>query len=108
MELENCAAACALQDGCRTLGVSNEAAAELLKFLICKSKHEQLQGLPSQQMFPSSKLAALLQWACDNLQVNCTGSLCRPARLPLTHHMALNTPVQSFLSPGAAAVCLLL
>lgn len=87
MELGNCAAAWALQDGCscRTLGISNEAAAELLKFLICKSKHEPLQGLPGQHMFPSSKLAALLQWACDNPQVNCTGSLRADLPRCLTH-----------------------
>lgn len=66
MDLYSSAAACALQDGCRMLGLSNEAATELLKYLICAQKQSGL-GL-EQHMFPSSKLEQLWQWLADNPQ----------------------------------------
>jgi hypothetical protein len=71
MELYSSAAACALQDGCRMLGLSSEAATELLKYLICAQKQSGL-GL-EQHMFPSSKLEQLWQWLADNPQASSTG-----------------------------------
>jgi hypothetical protein len=67
-ELYSSAASSALEDGCRALGLSNQAATELLKYLICNAKQVQL-GL-EQHMFPSSKLEQLWQWLSGNPQVS--------------------------------------
>ncbi len=48
------------------LGLSIEAAPELLKYLICAQKQSSL-GL-EQHMFPSSKLEQLHSWLAANFQ----------------------------------------
>lgn len=69
MELSSSAAAFALEDGCRQLGMSNAAAPELLKYLICSLKQGRL-GL-EQRCFPSQKLELLWSWLADNPQASC-------------------------------------
>lgn len=82
-ELYTSAAASALEDGCRMLALSNEAAPELLKYIICEAKHREL-GL-QQKMFPSSKLEQLWQWMGQNPQVSSVHHVSNCSILPLWH-----------------------